>query len=61
MKVLGFFIVLFAFRSLSVDGFQWTEILWFVFGTILLTIKEGLEFFARTERFVHRSNSNVKK
>jgi hypothetical protein len=59
MKLIGGFICLLAFYSLSVQ-FSFTSVLWLLFGILLVAIPEVLEMFMRTERFIHR-RGNVKK
>lgn len=60
MRIIGGFICFLAFFSLSVQ-ITFISVIWLLFGIFLVTIPEILEVFMRTERFIHRSNRNVKK
>lgn len=60
MKLIGFFMCYFAYYSLAND-LTIAGILWMLFGIILLAGGEIKEIFMHTERFIHRSNTNVKK
>jgi hypothetical protein len=60
MKIVGAFFMFFAWVSLS-DVFSWSALVQFIFGLFLVASQECLTFLSYTERFVHRSGSNVKK
>ena len=53
MKIVGFFLVITSFVELS-RGFVFSELLWFIFGILLLSGEACFEFFSHTERFIHR-------
>jgi len=54
MKVIGAFIVFVAFCGLSLE-FDWYNLMWLFIGIGLLALETIIEFFSRTERFIHRS------
>jgi diacylglycerol kinase len=60
MRIIGGFICFLAFFSLSVQ-ITFISVVWLLFGIFLVAIPEILEMFMRTERFIHRSNRDVKK
>lgn len=60
MKLIGFLFCYFAYYSLA-SQITFSGVLWMVFGILLLAGGEIKEIFMHTERFIHRSNSNVKK
>jgi len=60
MRIIGGFIAFLAFYSLSVQ-ITFISVVWLLFGIFLVFIPEIFEMLMRTERFVHRSNRDVKK
>ena len=60
MKMIGALLILFTWWSLSIT-FTWSALAWMFVGIFLIATEECISFFAHTERFIHRSNNDVKK
>ena len=59
MKIIGFFLIITSWVQLD-HAFSMTQLLWLLFGIIIMTGSECLTFLSHTERFIHRSKDNAK-
>ena len=60
MKMIGALLLIFTWWSMSIE-FTWSALAWMLVGIFLIATEECISFLAHTERFIHRSDRNVKK
>lgn len=53
MKLIGFIIILVYWNSLSYQ-FSFGALVWLIFGVLICVGGEGLQYFERTVRYIHR-------